>query len=416
MTKDRKPKKYKKNKKIEYQLDGMPSSDLKMKYYKKKREQKRLTNTIFQMHFFVKILAILALLWLSSKLMICHFWFLPQNTFDLYPNKHIKIIGNNITSNQKIISSMKKIPIPNKPIYLINTSDYEKELEKLSPVKKAFVRRYWLPSRFEITIEEEIPVLTISPNPNAPSIAAITLNNHVITREYLPIKSKQYKIYKILTYDNYSNWTKHEINSLRILSERIEDFSGEKLIFLDIRNKNDVYAQLETIKIRIGELNSTLKERIERLSSIMPQIEDLKSQTDYVDLRWDNTTFLKKRAKNTPPPPVYKIEEELTEQAAVEAQEKTTASKSDNQKNETTTKNIDKSETGQKATTGKKVEKTETIKPANKVENKTPVQQKLPAVTHKSSPQPQPSQKAKSKPNNNIQQGLPPMDIKVVEP
>lgn len=84
------------------------------------------------------------------------------------------------------------------------------------------------------------------------------------------------------------------------MAERIEDFSQEKLLYLDIRNKNDVFAQLETIKIRIGELNSTLKDRIERLTSIMPQIENLKHQTDYVDIRWDNTTYLKKKTKERP--------------------------------------------------------------------------------------------------------------------
>jgi Zn-dependent protease with chaperone function len=43
-----------------------------------------------------------------------------------------------------------------------------------------------------------------------------------------------------------------------------------------------------------------IKDRIERLTSIMPQIENLKHQTDYVDIRWDNTTYLKKKTKERP--------------------------------------------------------------------------------------------------------------------
>ncbi len=298
MEKDKKNKKRKYAKSNNINLDEIPSSNLKMKYFKKKRAQKRLKNTISKTHTFIKIVSIIFLLWLSSRLMICHFWYLPQNTFETYPNIHLRIIGNTITPQDKIIASLKTIPIEKRPIYLINTVPYEEEIEKLSSVKKAFVRRYWLPARFEVTIEEEIPIITISPNPNAPEIAALTAEGKIITKDYLPFNASKYKTYKILTYDDFSTWTSKEILSLKILAQRIEDFSQEKLLYLDIRNQNDVYAQLETIKVRIGELNSTLKQRIERLSSIMPQIENLKNSTDYVDLRWDNTTYLKKKSHN----------------------------------------------------------------------------------------------------------------------
>ena len=298
MSKEDNTPKRKYKRKADLNLDDIPSSNRKMKYFKQIRAQKRLKNTISRTHMLIKILSILFILWLSSRIMISKYWFLPQNTFETYPNKNLVIIGNKMTPNDKILNSLKTVSDTKKPIYLINTVAYEKELEKLSPVKKAFVRRYWLPARFEVTIEEQIPVLTIAPNPTAPEIAAITADGRVITKDYLPINSAKYRTYKILTYDDYATWTSHEIVSLNILAERIENFSKEKLLYLDIRNKNDVYAQLETIKIRIGELNSTLKQRIERLTSIMPQIENLKRSTDYVDLRWDNTTYLKKKSKN----------------------------------------------------------------------------------------------------------------------
>lgn len=302
MTKKIFPKKNKKikKKKAKLNLEDIPSSDLKVKYYKNKRARKRIKSTIFKMHTWLKIFLIFFLLWCSSRLIVCSLWYMPADTFNNYPSKNLYVRGNKITPTPKIINSLKQIPLPNKPIYTINTIPYEKEIETLAPVKKAFIRRYWLPARFEITIEEEMPVILISPTPNAPDIAALTLEGKVIPKEYLPIKEPRYPIYKILTYDDYTKWSKTEIKSLQTLAERIEDFSQEKLLYLDIRNKNDVYAQLETIKIRIGELNSTLKERIERLTSIMPQIENLKNQTDYVDIRWDNTTYLKKKKKQAP--------------------------------------------------------------------------------------------------------------------
>lgn len=294
-SKKNKNRKYAKN--AELNLKAMPMSHRKMDYFKKKRTQNRIRTTINRTHAFMKFFSIVLLLWLCSRLMVSDFWYLPSNTFDVYPSKHLRIIGNRITPNDKIIKALKVIPIERKPLYLIDTVPYEDEIEKLSPVRKAFVRRYWLPARFEVTLEEEIPLITISPSPNAPEIAAMTAEGKVISKEYLPIKDSYFKTYKILTYDNYHKWSKKEILSLKILAQRIEDYSQEKLLYLDIRNQNDVYAQLETIKIRIGELNSTLKERVERLSSIMPQIENLKKETDYVDIRWDNTTYLKKKTK-----------------------------------------------------------------------------------------------------------------------
>ena len=287
--------------KAELNIHDIPASKRKMKYFKRKRTQNRIKKTINRTHLLLKILSTLFLLWFASKLIVCSYWYLPQNAFDNYPNKHLKITGNTITPNDRILDAIRVIPIEKKPIYLMKTAPYESEIEKLSPVKKAFVRRYWLPTRFEITIEEEIPVFTIAPNSTSPEIAAITVDGKVIEKLYLPLNSNRYQTYKILTYDDFQKWTKNEILPLNVLCQRIEDFSGEKLLYLDIRNQKDAYAQLETIKIRIGELNSTLKQRIERLSSIMPQIEYLKDETDYVDLRWDNTTYLKKKAKETHP-------------------------------------------------------------------------------------------------------------------
>ena len=297
MTKENKPKKRKYAKSSDLNLKNMPSSNRKMNYFKKKRAQNRLRNTINRTHTILKIFSILFILWLCSRLMVTELWYLPPNLFDQYPSKNLRIIGNKITPNAKIISALKQIPYDRKPLYLINTVPYEDEVEKLSPVKKAFVRRYWLPARLEVTIEEEVPILTFAPAPNAPEVDAITAEGKIITKEYLPIKTNIQKTYKVLTYDDYKKWSKKEIVSVRILAERIEDYSQEKLLYLDLRNKNDVFAQLETIKIRIGELNSTLKERIERLPSIMPQMEYLKDETEYVDIRWDNTTYLKKKAK-----------------------------------------------------------------------------------------------------------------------
>ena len=128
-----------------------------MKYFKRKRNQKRIKNAINQTHFLLKILSTIAVLWLTSRLAILPNWYLPQDAFDKYPSKHLRIISNNLTPNEKILKKLKSIPMENKPIYMIDTAPYENAIKELNPIKKAFVRRYWLPARLEITLEEEIP-------------------------------------------------------------------------------------------------------------------------------------------------------------------------------------------------------------------------------------------------------------------
>ena len=107
-NKKNKIKKRKYMKKAEINLDEIPSSSLKMKYFKRKRNQKRIKNAINQTHFLLKILSIIAVLWLTSRLAILPNWYLPQDAFDKYPSKHLRIISNNLTPNEKILKKLKR--------------------------------------------------------------------------------------------------------------------------------------------------------------------------------------------------------------------------------------------------------------------------------------------------------------------
>ena len=63
MTKKIFPKKNTKTKKkkAKLNLEDIPSSDLKVKYYKQKRKQKRIKSTIFKLHTWLKIFLIFSL-------------------------------------------------------------------------------------------------------------------------------------------------------------------------------------------------------------------------------------------------------------------------------------------------------------------------------------------------------------------
>ena len=276
----------------------IPSSNIELKYNRKKRYEKlrrikRFNRRIMLFKLLIKLCLICLILYGLSKLAVCSIWYFPQDIFS-GNNPNLIINGAVITPKNIIIKELQAEGVEDKPFYLVSPKKYEKRLEKLSPVNKVFIRRFLFPTRFEVNIDEKIPQMVISTSPTAPEEAAISTDGAIISKEFLPINTEKYRTYKILTNDNYKKWSKEEILYLLTLAERLEDYSSEKLLYLDIRNKNDVYAELETIRIRIGKFDYTLKERIKKLTSIMPQIENLKSKTEYIDLRWDNPILKQK--------------------------------------------------------------------------------------------------------------------------
>lgn len=60
-----------------------------------------------------------------------------------------------------------------------------------------------------------------------------------------------------------------------------------------MRKPNDVFVKIQTTSIRLGTLDSTVYERIKRIYTILPQITNVDSQIQYIDLSWDKVNYLK---------------------------------------------------------------------------------------------------------------------------
>ncbi len=75
----------------------------------------------------------------------------------------------------------------------------------------------------------------------------------------------------------------------------IEVYSGEKVKYIDLRQPHDAYVQLESVKIRLGEIDPSVYERIIPLYSILSEIKqkNIKSTLKYVDLSWQKVKYLK---------------------------------------------------------------------------------------------------------------------------
>lgn len=268
----------------------------RLQYLKARRNLRQLEINIHRMKVIAKFFAIIFVMWAIFKVACLSQWYLKPDTLTHYPNKHLKIQNNQIVSANQIINELKDIKIPHKPIYLFDTTPIEKALKTLAPVNKVYVRRFWFPARLKIDIEEKQPVLAITPSTKSKPIAVFTDDTTIFGKEFLPLpKSK--KVFSVITYDDFYKWSNKHVKYIVKLTQLIEENSREKLVYLDIRNPDDVYVQLQNVRLRLGELDRLIFKRTQRIGSVMGEALKIKNNIDYIDLRWSSSISIKLKDK-----------------------------------------------------------------------------------------------------------------------
>ncbi|MCD7740529.1 MAG: FtsQ-type POTRA domain-containing protein [Candidatus Gastranaerophilales bacterium] len=268
----------------------------RLKKEKLRRKARRGEIAIRRLYRFIRFLFILFIFYSLYKFAVSSYWFLPQNVFEETSGNHIEILGNKIVSNEKIITEMKKIPLKREPIYKINPAKTTNQIEQLTPIKRAYVRRYWFPARIIVMIEEVTPAIIISPTEEAREIAAYALTGELIGREYLPLKDN-FDTVKVLSYgtkgDDYTKWDIEKINNIYKLAKTIEDYAGEKVLYIDLRVPHNAYVQIESSKIKLGEIDVSVYERIKAIHDILPAVKKMELKTKYIDLSWKDSKYIK---------------------------------------------------------------------------------------------------------------------------
>lgn len=219
-------------------------------------------------------------------------WYLPKNSFSNCNSQRVEFEGNKIATNQQILNVMKKVKYPNKAIYLIDVEPFKKEILTLAPVKTVYVKRFAFPARIKVIIEEQEPIFSVAPKPDVPPLAIFTMEGTIISAKYLPFEGMD-KTYRVLTYDDYEKWSPKSIKYLIYLAKMSEAYSGEKLQYIDMKNPDDVYIQLQTVSVRIGELDKGVFDRLAKIEAVLPQMKNLKDDVKYIDLRWEDSAFIK---------------------------------------------------------------------------------------------------------------------------
>ncbi len=268
----------------------------RLKQHKLRREARRGKIFFRRLYKFLRFIFVLFIFYAVYRLSATHFWYLPEEINLDKNSQHIEILGNNIVSNKKIMEVIKKCPIEKQPLYKINPNEITKKLEELAPVKRAYIRRFWFPARLVIMLEEEEPAIIISPTENSEPVAAYSTTGKFISREYLPLKNNK-NVAKILSYgtqeDDYDNWDIQKITTLYNINDLIEDYANEEVKYIDLRQPHNIFIQLETVKIRLGELDNSAFERITAIHDILPQLNEIKENIKYIDLSWKESKYLK---------------------------------------------------------------------------------------------------------------------------
>lgn len=281
---------------------------------KKQLERKMRQNNMWlaRLKVLLRLILIVLLSYCLYRLTICHYWY-PDKTIFTKDSPNLQIINNKIVPSYKILTELRKISVSDEPIYRFETGSIKTNLSELEPIEDVFIRRYWFPARIQIIIKERIPLITISRDENSPAEAFFTKDGVLVGKDYLPL-NPSIKTTKVIVGGNYREWDKNKIDYLDRLAKRVKHYSNEDVLYIDLRNPNDVFVQIPSCKLRLGGQDEGIFERITRIPSILPQVKGLGKPVQYIDLRWKNACYIK---IGTAPKPVVadiKVEQDSVDE------------------------------------------------------------------------------------------------------
>lgn len=251
---------------------------------------------------FVRLRMLLSFILILGIIYFCYWalklpqWYIDGKKLSQGNPEVLKIQGNIITPDYKIINMIRQTQLPYTQIFRLDTTELEKNISQLTPIKKVYIRRYWFPARLVINIGERTPAFLLAPNLDSEPNSALTTDGVLIDHDYLPL-NPIIKTKKLLTYgvkDGYDEvWDKKRVEEILKLTKAIEAYSNQEVKYVDLRNQKDVYIMLEEFLIRLGEINETSLNRTRWIATILPEAKKYNQKVKYIDLRWDDSYYLR---------------------------------------------------------------------------------------------------------------------------
>ena len=287
----------------------MQNSEKSQSYYRRKLTANKMKRLILnerkRLKFLIKFLKFamfVGICALGIFILKLPSWHINQTHLKEAQPWVLNIEGNVVTPTYKIVDVIRQTELEDVGLYRLDIKQLEKNIESLEAIKNAHIRRFWLPARFYIKIDERTPVFVIAPNNETPPIASITSDGIYLGRDYMPI-SPRFKPTKILSYgakgDEYENWDKVRTKELIKLTRTIKAHSKQEIEYIDLRNPEDIWIKLSDYLIHFGKLNSTAIKRAQSIESIFSGIEQIPNKKDiiHIDIRLDDSKYLKMKQR-----------------------------------------------------------------------------------------------------------------------
>lgn len=292
MTEDNNNNQYPEEEELQDEF-ALARHSVKHKQIERKIRKKR--RKIHRLKSFLRFVLLVLLIFCTYHLIKLPQWYLPQDAFTKNDGNTIEIINNNIVPTPIIHQALRNLYVPRLPIFLVKVKPIKQELFKIPVIKNIYVRRYAFPARIQIIIKERVPIAVIKTDLKAKPVAFFTSDGILISNKNYMNLAETKSALKILTTTFHigKEWSVKKVEYVERVVKAVENYSGEKVEYIDMRNPNDVYVKIHTTSIRLGALDSTVFERIKRIYTILPQIEEVDSQIKYIDLSWDKVNYLK---------------------------------------------------------------------------------------------------------------------------
>ena len=275
---------------------GLIYQKRRLKVNKIKRQIMANRATICRIRILLSLILMAGICYCSIRIMKLPQWYIDQDKLSHADSSVLTIQGNKITPDYKIINIIRQTQLPNTQIFRLDTKELEENIMQLQTIKKVFIRRYWFPARLNVAVDERVPAFLLSPNLDSEPNSALTADGVLIDHDYFPFKNPV-KAKKLLTYGVRNGldevWDKKKVDELIKLTKAIETYSNQEVQYIDIRDKSDVYIMLKDYLIRFGEINDTAQSRAKWIASILPQAEKYGKKTKYIDLRWEDSRYIR---------------------------------------------------------------------------------------------------------------------------
>jgi cell division septal protein FtsQ len=251
----------------------------------KRRRQKKLRVWLGRLLFMVKVWVALLLaggLWWFWQ---APFWTLTDLNVQVSPTRYVP---------PEALESLLA-PEVGKPVFAIHPAAIAQRIQVRFPVlAQVQVRRYLFPARLEVKLAEQQAWALVYESPDHLKPYGLVTDRVVPLDGLKPVWLNPVVVPKKLASPEYLRAVARTHYQLRQIPEL-------HLHQLDASQPNHWVARFAEVDVLLGKLDMTMTERLRRLVPLVPKIQELENQIDWVDLRWGNEITFHRKTPALPP-------------------------------------------------------------------------------------------------------------------